>query len=253
MPRLAPCWSRFRNNVPNDGPLDYFKKAIAIPVIDDLRNHLFEQMKDRNLVELFAILPSIIVNDDIDTKSLAKELFDQFADDLGDSDIAFQHEIKRWQQYCADKFECKGPTNAPTAIARPISKDKRRRNQQQEHERVDGKAAFSLTEPPDGFIDSLSLADADFFPNVRKLILGATSPVGSTEAERAASGIRRLKTPYRSTMSDLREGNLNLIQLQRIVPEIDVDEVIAIFARMKPRRLFEYSVLHTISGGHISN
>ena len=34
------------------------------------------------------------------------------------------------------------------------------------------------------------------------LILGANSPFGSTEAERAASGIRRLKTPYQRTVGD---------------------------------------------------
>ena len=91
------------------------------------------------------------------------------------------------------------------------------------------------------------MADEDFFPNIRKLLtIGATSPIGSTEAERAASGVRRLKTPYRSTMSDTREGDLNLIQLQRVVPEIDINEVINIFKKMRPNRLFEYSVLYEL-------
>ena len=40
------------------------------------------------------------------------------------------------------------------------------------------------------------------------LILRATSPTGSTETERAASGIRQLKTPYRSTMGDMRKSDL---------------------------------------------
>ena len=65
----------------------------------------------------------------------------------------------------------------------------------------------------------------------------------STEAERAASGVRRFKTPYRSTMSDTREGNLNLIQLQSIVAEIEIDKVVDIFKRMIPRRMFDKSLL----------
>ena len=57
------------------------------------------------------------------------------------------------------------------------------------------------------------MTDPDSFPNIRKLLnIGCVSPIGSTEAERAVSGIRRLKTLYWSTVSDSREGDLNFIQ-----------------------------------------
>ena len=39
-------------------------------------------------------------------------------------------------------------------------------------------------------------------------------------------------------MSDVREGNLNLIQLQKIV-EIDVDDVIEMFIKSHQRRMFQ--------------
>ena len=82
------------------------------------------------------------------------------------------------------------------------------------------------------------MADPDSFSNIRKLLtIGCVSPVSSTEAERAASGRRRLKTPYRSTMSDSREGDLNLIQLQKVT-EIDVSKVAQIFVNLNRRRLF---------------
>ena len=82
--------------------------------------------------------------------------------------------------------------------------------------RVDGKPGFTLEDPPDDIIEGLIFADIDFFPIIRKLlILGTTSPIESTEAETAASGIRRLKTPYRRTMGDKRESDLNLLYLQR--------------------------------------
>ena len=63
----------------------------------------------------------------------------------------------------------------------------------------------------------LKYADRGCFPNIRILLaIGCISPIGSTEAERAASGVRRLKTPYRVPMKDKRESDLNFLQLQCI-------------------------------------
>ena len=70
----------------------------------------------------------------------------------------------------------------------------------------------------------LKFADSDIFSNVRKLLtIGAIFPIGSTEADRAVSGIRNLKKSYRSTMVETRKSNLNLLQLQRI-SNIDVSD-----------------------------
>ena len=107
--------------------------------------------------------------------------------------------------------------------------------------RVDGKPSFTLEDPPDGIIEALNFADTDFFLNIRKLlILGATSSIGSTEAERTTSGIRRLKT-YRSIMSDKRESDLNLLHLQRM-SKIDIQSVAQMFIRKYPRKKFKKSV-----------
>ena len=81
------------------------------------------------------------------------------------------------------------------------------------------------------------MADPDSFPNIRTLLtIGCVSAIGSAKAERAAPGIRRLKTSYRSTMSDSREGDLN-IQLQKVT-EIDISKVAQIFVNLNHRRLF---------------
>ena len=75
------------------------------------------------------------------------------------------------------------------------------------------------------------MVDTDFFPNIcQLLILEANSTFGSTEAERAASGIRRLKTLYQSTVGDKRESDLNLLHLQRI-SNIDIQSVAQMFIR----------------------
>ena len=57
------------------------------------------------------------------------------------------------------------------------------------------------------------------------------------EAKHAASGVCRLKTPYHLTMSDKRERDRNLIQLQRVT-DVDGNEVIKTFIQFLPRRLF---------------
>ena len=75
--------------------------------------------------------------------------------------------------------------------------------------RVNSKPVFTLGDPPDGIIEALNVADTDFFPNIRKLLtLRATSHIGSTKTERAASGRRQLKIPYRSRMGHKRKSDL---------------------------------------------
>ena len=94
-----------------------------------------------------------------------------------------------------------------------------------------------LEEPTDSFIETLNATDKDCFPNLYKILeIACISPLASTKAERAASGIRRLKTAYRSTMTDERKGNLNLIRLQGMV-EIDTIQVANIFIKSGKRRL----------------
>ena len=60
------------------------------------------------------------------------------------------------------------------------------------------------------------------------------SPVGSTEAERAVSSVWRMKTPYRSTIGEDQESNLNFLQLQR-VKDIDLIKVKDIFIDLHPQ------------------
>ena len=95
-----------------------------------------------------------------------------------------------------------------------------------------------LKEPTDSLIETLSSTDKDCFPNICKTLeILCILPLASTElAKRAASGISRLKTAYKSTMTDEREGNLNLIQFQGMV-EIETIKVANIFIKSRKRRL----------------
>ena len=59
--------------------------------------------------------------------------------------------------------------------------------------------------PRYSFDDVLKVADVYFFLNIRKLLLtGATSTIRSSEVERTASGIIRLKTAFRNNMKGER-------------------------------------------------
>ena len=97
--------------------------------------------------------------------------------------------------------------------------------------------------PRDSFVDVLKFADVDFFKNIRKLLLlGATSPISSSEAEKAASGIIRLKTAFRNNTKDERGSNLNLLQIHT-TGSINVEEILQMFIKKEPRRLFSLSLV----------
>ena len=81
--------------------------------------------------------------------------------------------------------------------------------------RVNRKKPYNIMEPPDSFLEALKYTEPDLYPSTNQLlIIGCVSPISSTEAERTASGVHRLKTTYRSAMSDEREQDLNLIHLK---------------------------------------
>ena len=66
-------------------------------------------------------------------------------------------------------------------------------------------------EVPQNLVECLAKADEDLFPNIRQLLLvGCVSPVGSCEAERSFSVLRRVQTHLRATMSKGMISRLNL-------------------------------------------
>ena len=165
---------------------------------------------------------------DYNLKIAVKIALEKYHYEMTNEGAHFRSELKRWLNFWGKKIK-----NVSEEI-QGVSKTRKR---------VDGKPGFTLEDPPDGVNEASNFADTDFFPNIRKLlILGATSSIGSTEAERTASGIRRLKTPYRSIMSDKRESDLNLLHLQRM-SKIDIQSVAQIFIRKYPRKMFKKSVL----------
>ena len=58
-PRLAKCWSQYRNNVPSEDCKFYYRRAIGVPVMDALIVNFHDGMADRKHTELFTLLPPV--------------------------------------------------------------------------------------------------------------------------------------------------------------------------------------------------
>ena len=81
MVRVAHCWSRFCSNVESENAEGYYKRSISIPFMDEVVNDLESRLEDRNHVDIFGILPSVMFkksfnfNDTIDKLTSTSGIF----------------------------------------------------------------------------------------------------------------------------------------------------------------------------------
>lgn len=102
-PRLAKCWSRYRNNVPSEDCESYYRRSIGVPVMDALIINLYDRMADRNHTDLFTLLPSVCLSSQFDVDVTATLLLNAFCDDLSTNTASlFRSELKRWVKFCAE-------------------------------------------------------------------------------------------------------------------------------------------------------
>ena len=81
------------------------------------------------------------------------------------------------------------------------------------------------------------------YPNIRALVtILCTLPVTSCSAERSFSGLKRIKTPFRSVMTTSRLSGLTLLNVHRDIP-IDIEAAIDEFATLHPRRVQVVDIL----------
>ncbi len=64
--RTAKCWSRFHDNVESDGIEEYFRRSVAVPFLDSITTQLKSRLADRSQVELFNLLPSLMLSKEFD-------------------------------------------------------------------------------------------------------------------------------------------------------------------------------------------
>ena len=81
---------------------------------------------------------------------------------------------------------------------------------------------------PQTLVETLDYTNAELYPGIyvaMKTLL--TNPVSTCIAERSFSGMKRLKTPLGSTMSDERLSSLAVLHVHKH-KEVDVDQVITV-------------------------
>ena len=83
------------------------------------------------------------------------------------------------------------------------------------------------------------------FSNIRQLILiGCTTPIGTCQAERLFSVLRRIKTHLRSTMTEERLTGLTMMSIHHAeCLSLQTETVVRRFVQEKPRCLFCKSIL----------
>ena len=178
--------------------------------MDALIVNLHDRVEHRKHTELFTLLPSVCLSSKFDLNVTATSLQNAFGHDLSTTKTSvFRSEMKRRVKFCKTETE---------------------------------KASKESRESQDSFIGMLKYTDRDCFPNNRMLLaIGCISPIGSTEAERVASGVMLLKTPYLATMEDKRESDLNFLLLQ-LIKKVGSEEVSVLVIDLHKCRLFNEKI-----------
>lgn len=97
---------------------------------------------------------------------------------------------------------------------------------------------------PDNLASCRFAADEDVYPNISNLInVACTLPVSSCEAERSFSGLRRIKTYLRSSMTTDRLAGLALMHLHNDM-NIEVEKICQVFISKNNRRMFQSCILY---------
>lgn len=191
--------SIYRATHPAGNPKEYYRRAIAIPFIEDVITQLNERFSDAStsIVSAFMkLIPSVIKMIEIKEIPTIVEKLVQYEPDVPRFG-SLQTELEIW------------------------------RGRWRDH-----------PDPPDTLLYAMKCCAMDLFPNIHVLLqLGCLIPVTSCEAERSFSAVRRTKTVLRSTMGEERLSSLVLVNTNRQLT-INVDDVVRRFIQKKPRRLF---------------
>ena len=95
-PRIAKCWSKYRNNVDHDSTESYYKRSIAVPFLDDIISQIRDRTKDRSHVEIYRLLPSVMFAKDYSIEESREMLLTKFMNEMFDEGLHFRHELKKW-------------------------------------------------------------------------------------------------------------------------------------------------------------
>ena len=93
---------------------------------------------------------------------------------------------------------------------------------------------------PASLIDTLRVTNQYMYPSIYKILtILTTMPASSATAERSFSAMKRIENYLKATMGDERLSSLALMHVHRSF-QIDIDEVIIVFAGLNNRRMALY-------------
>lgn len=195
-----------RNNCPSESVAEYFKRTVAIPFLDVICSEMksrFSQDK-RAHYELCALVPEVIVKKSIaEVKELGQSLLVKW-NHVMPLPSAFQSELQRWINYWKRQL--------------PISSSS-----------VTSLLAFH--------------ADATFFPNLRELLeILSVLPLGSVEAERSFSCLRRIHNWLRNTLATEKLSDLAVIAMHGHEVPISKVDICKRYMDKHPRRMMASSL-----------
>lgn len=197
MPRIVRRQTLRANN-PAENPQDHYRRNLTIPFLDQV----LEEMKNRFTDEHKNALVGMNL---IPAKIVAEP----------------QLQVQQFHQYNDDI-----PSQADLAAELHMWKNHWRRSDLADGETLEGALRVASNMK-------------DTFPNIHAILqLMAVLPVTSSESERVFSQLKLLKTYLRSTMTEERLIGLGLMKVHRgMTNAIDIEQVVARFARSNPRRM----------------
>jgi hypothetical protein len=191
----------FRGNTHATTAMEYYKRNVVIPFVDTILNELNTRFNEekRAHIEICSLLPQAMATKDTSSiKSTEKIIFEKW-ESLLPRPSSFSSELQRWHHLCSQ---------------------------------------LQLQEESASIVSLIQHhADATFFPNIRELLsILAVLPLGSCEAERSFSCVRRIHSWLRSTMSTERLSDLSVVAMHSNIPAT-TDEIVKRFISSHPRKM----------------
>ena len=202
----------YRENYASNGIKEYYKRSVAIPFLDHLSRELDTRFSADNLIVYsgFSIFPSFMFS------KVGREL-------IGNEPtwrVNFQNFLR--------KYHSDIPVMSNLYAQLDMWK-------------VKWKSFASVV--PSNLQELLKHTDRKIFPSIHEAIrVLATIPVTTCSCERSISGLRRVKTWMRNTMTEERLNNLSVIMFNRNIT-VDYDRVVDQFAPANKRRMTFSNIL----------
>ena len=195
-----------RNNIPGDSAEVYYKRALAIPFIDNVIEQLENRFnkESRNCAELLLLAPSLTVTDEFNPATAYQSML-TWECHLPSS-VQLENELLRWKSFWKRRLQ-------------------------------------AGDDIPDNLLDTMCSVCKEDFPNIFSLLcIACALPVGSCEAERSFSALRRTKTFLRSKMATVRLTALTLMTQHNKI-DLNYDRILEIFVTKHSQRMFDDSIL----------